>query len=241
MDEKIIALAGNPNTGKSTLFNVLTGLKQHTGNWSGKTVIKAEGQFTHSGINYRIIDLPGTYSLMANSIDEQVARDFICFEKPDVTIVVVDATSLARNMNLALQVMEVTSNVVICLNLIDEAFRKGIRIDIKGLSEELGVPVVPTSARRREGIQKLLNTIQSIVLGQIILQPKIVYYSNEVEEAIKLLLPHLLNALPSHLNPRWVALRMLSGDESLLEKIKDYNESTDHNVKFVEGKAISCH
>ena len=125
----IVALAGNPNTGKSTVFNALTGLRQHTGNWPGKTVARAEGGFQHAGRKARIVDLPGTYSLQAGSTDEEVARDFLLFGEPDVTVVVVDATRLERNLNLVLQVLEITDRVVICLNLMDEARRHGIAVD----------------------------------------------------------------------------------------------------------------
>ncbi len=162
MSKYRIALAGNPNTGKSTLFNTLTGLKQHTGNWTGKTVLKAEGEYEHNGSKYTLIDLPGTYSLYSNSADEEVARDYIIFEKPEVTVVVVDATAMERNLNLALQVMEMTSNVVICINLIDEAEKKGIVIDEKKLAKSLGVPVVKISARNRVGIGHLLNVIAKV-------------------------------------------------------------------------------
>lgn len=240
--EKTIALAGNPNTGKSTVFNALTGLKQHTGNWSGKTVLKAEGHFTHKDLNYRIIDLPGTYSLMANSMDEQVARDFICFDNPDVTIVVLDATSLERNMNLALQVMEVTSNVIVCLNLMDEAYRKGIRIDVRGLANELGVLVIPVSARKREGLVELKDAIHAVAIGEYVPNPKVIKYSEELEEAIKTLLPELETLLPKHLNARWVALRILSGDQQLIENIKKYNEVHHTKQGFESGReAMVCH
>jgi len=146
-DQIIVALAGNPNVGKSTVFNALTGLNQHTGNWPGKTVVNAQGLARHKDREFILVDLPGTYSFLANSVDEEVARDFICFGNPKVTIVVVDATCLERNLNLAFQVLEITSKVVVCINLLDEAKRKGLDVNIQTLSKELGVPVVPTVAR----------------------------------------------------------------------------------------------
>jgi len=148
----LLALAGNPNVGKSTVFNQLTGLRQHTGNWPGKTVVRAEGVFAHEGNRVKVVDLPGTYSLQAGSIDEEVARDFILFGRPDVTLVVVDATRLERNLNLVLQILEITDRVVVFLNLIDEARRHGIAVDPKRLEKELGVPVVAGIAREGVGI-----------------------------------------------------------------------------------------
>ena len=142
----VVALAGNPNTGKSTVFNALTGLRQHTGNWPGKTVARAEGGFSVGGQRYKLVDLPGTYSLLSASLDEQIARDFVLFGKPDVTVIVVDATRLERNLNLVLQVLEITDRAVVCLNLIDEARRKGLDVDDRRLARDLGVPVVATSA-----------------------------------------------------------------------------------------------
>lgn len=182
MKEYKIALEGNPNTGKSTLFNTLTGLNQHTGNWPGKTVIRAEGSFEHNGEQYTIVDLPGTYSLFSNSADEEVARDYIIFEQPDATIVVLDATSLERNLNLALQVLEMTSNVIICINLIDEADKKGMMIDEKKLAAELGVPVVKISARNKIGIDTLLNTLEQMVKRKISTNPYRMVYSEEIEK-----------------------------------------------------------
>jgi Fe2+ transport system protein B len=161
----VVALAGNPNTGKSTVFNALTGLRQHTGNWPGKTVTRAEGGFEYGDSRYKIIDLPGTYSLLATSLDEEVARDFILFGQPDVTIIVVDATRLERNLNLTLQVLEITDRSVVCLNLMDEAERRGIQVDDRRLARDLGVPVVPTSARYNQGIPELLQAVDDVATG----------------------------------------------------------------------------
>jgi ferrous iron transport protein B len=148
----VVALAGNPNTGKSTVFNALTGLRQHTGNWPGKTVTRAEGGFEYADQRFKLVDLPGTYSLLSTSLDEEIARDFILFGQPDVTVVVVDATRLERNLNLVIQVLEITDRAVICLNLMDEAHRHGLEVDERRLSRDLGVPVVPTSARYGQGL-----------------------------------------------------------------------------------------
>src|SRR5262245_37792254 len=162
----LVALAGNPNTGKSTVFNALTGLRQHTGNWPGKTVTRAEGVFQHGGKRIKLVDLPGTYSLQAGSSDEEVARDFILFGRPDATLVVLDATRLERNLPLALQILEITGRVVVCLNLMDEARRHGIAVDPKKLEQELGVPVIATSARSGEGIPELLDALLAVVSGE---------------------------------------------------------------------------
>ena len=150
-----VALAGNPNVGKSTVFNALTGLHQHTGNWPGKTVDNAQGSFTYLDNSFLMVDLPGTYSILAHTVEEQVARDFICFGKPDATLVVLDATCLERNLNLALQVMEITPNVIVCVNLMDEAVKKNITLNTSALQKELGVPVIPTAARNGKGLDDL--------------------------------------------------------------------------------------
>src|SRR5512136_185652 len=167
----IVALAGNPNTGKSTVFNALTGLRQHTGNWPGKTVTRAEGGFGYGGHRYKLVDLPGTYSLLAASPDEEAARDFILFGRPDVTVVVVDATRIERNLNLVLQVLEITDRVVVCLNLMDEARRHGVGIDRQKLAARLGVPVVAAAARRREGLPELLEAINGVATGSVATAP----------------------------------------------------------------------
>lgn len=162
-DDYVIALAGNPNTGKSTVFNSLTGLNQHTGNWPGKTVANAQGSFTHENKQYILVDLPGTYSLCANSVEEQVARDFICSSNPAATVIVTDATCLERNLNLVLQIIEITPHVIVCVNLMDEARKKKIMINLERLSELLDVPVVGTTARSGVGLEELKDSIATVV------------------------------------------------------------------------------
>jgi small GTP-binding protein len=232
-----IALAGNPNTGKSTLFNLLTGLRQHTGNWTGKTVAHAEGFFDYKGQSYQITDLPGTYSLYSNSADEEVARDFIIFAKPDVTLVVLDATALERNLNLALQVLEMTSQVIVCVNLMDEAKKKGIQIDIHKLSQKLGVPVVPISARNEEGIDQLLDAIDQMVRGDIQTNPLQISYNRTIEEKIEKLVPFVKQVIGDHYPARWIALRLLDGDMSLLQSLQ---KEPQQFLKEVPHYACNC-
>jgi len=217
----VIALAGNPNTGKSTVFNSLTGLRQHTGNWPGKTVVRAEGAYLYAGRKNKLIDLPGTYSLLSTSEDEEVARNFILFGKPDVTIIVVDASRLERNLNLVLQVLEITSKVVICLNLMDEAERHGIEIDQRALARDLGVPVVATIARTEVGIPELISTIDEVATGKIVCKPhRVKNLNNTIEKAVSKLAQALEDQYPGLPNSRWLAFRLLEGDERISEAVE---------------------
>lgn len=218
----MIALAGNPNTGKSTVFNALTGLRQHTGNWPGKTVTRAEGGFSYGDKRYKIVDLPGTYSLLSTSLDEEIARDFILFGQPDVTVVVADATRLERNLNLVIQVLEITDRVVLCLNLMDEARRHHVEVDDRQLSRDLGVPVVPTSARGGVGLPELLDAIGVVCGRQVKNKPH--QLQNEppaLKEALNELVAQITAVHPGLPNVRWVAMRLLGGDESLAAALRD--------------------
>jgi ferrous iron transport protein B len=216
----VVALAGNPNTGKSTVFNSLTGLHQHTGNWPGKTVTRAEGVFAHQGSSYRLVDLPGTYSLLSTSFDEEVARDFILFGKPDVTVIVVDATRLERNLNLVLQILEITSRVVVCVNLMDESRRHGLTINDRQLSRELGVPVVPASARSGEGIATLVRTVHEVATGQLTSQPyRMAESTDGYDGAVNSLVGQIEACFVDVPNARWVALRLLEGDERMADAV----------------------
>ena len=217
----LVALAGNPNTGKSTIFNSLTGLRQHTGNWPGKTVARADGGYQHADHRFKLVDLPGTYSLQAGSPDEEVARDFILFGQPDVTVVVVDATRLERNLNLVLQILEITDRVVVDLNLVDEARRHGIAIDERKLAAELGVPVVPTVARSGEGIPELREAVYRVANGETVTQPyRITDYPPELETAVHELVPLIEETYPELPNARWVALRLLNKDERVEDAVR---------------------
>jgi Fe2+ transport system protein B len=217
----VVALAGNPNTGKSTVFNALTGLRQHTGNWPGKTVVRSEGGFEYASHRYKLVDLPGTYSLLAASPDEEVARNFILFGRPDVTLVVMDATRVERNLNLVLQVLEITDRVVVCLNLMDEARRHGLEIDDRALARELGVPVVPTAARQREGLDRLLDAVSEVATGRTVCRRRrIENEPPELKAAVGELTAQIVETFPGLPNARWVALRLLDGDNRIIEALQ---------------------
>lgn len=242
----VIALAGNPNTGKSTVFNALTGLHQHTGNWPGKTVVNARGEYTHNGKENILVDLPGTYSLFASSAEEEVARDFICFGNSDAVIVVTDATCLERNLNLVYQVIELTNKVVLCINLIDEAKKKNIIIDSNGIEKELGIPVVLCAARSGIGIKELKEAVYKVASRQINPKAKTVDYQDYIEEKIKTIQP-LMEKNICGINSRWLALRVIDGDTMLIksifsnfdkESIKEILESANTSISNDDKRNI---
>jgi len=218
----VIALAGNPNVGKSTVFNSLTGLKQHTGNWPGKTVTNARGQYKHKNKDFILVDLPGTYSMISSSVEEEIARDFMCFGNPDTTIVVADATCMERNLNLVLQTLEMQKNVIVCVNLIDEATRKGIKIDVNHLSKLLGVPVVATNARKKRALKPLMDEVYKVVSSKTQNTPYQVEYDIVIEKAISFIQPIVENIVKDSLDSRFICLKLLENDKTILSSINDY-------------------
>lgn len=212
----IVALAGNPNTGKSTIFNALTGMRQHIGNWPGKTVARATGSFRFEEQLFDLVDLPGTYSLLAMSPEEKIARGFLVFEPPDCTVAVADAARLERNLNLALQVMEITDRVVLCLNLVDEAEAFGIEIDHHALEQHLGVPVVPTVARSGHGLDQLRAVMARVATGELRPEPAVLSPPPSIAGAANELARRISAANPSFPCPAWAAARLLDGSDPAL-------------------------
>ncbi|MBE5961774.1 MAG: ferrous iron transport protein B [Lachnospiraceae bacterium] len=240
-DDKVVALAGNPNVGKSTVFNGLTGMNQHTGNWPGKTVTNAQGYCKTKNHNYVMVDIPGTYSLMAHSAEEEVARNFICFGEPDAVVVVCDATCLERNLNLVLQTMEISKHVIVCVNLIDEAKKKHIKIDLNGISEQLGVPVVGTVARKKHTLDDLMQAVDQALDTPS--APLSVSYPDIIEKAIDSISPVIKEKVQDKINSRWLSLKLLDEDASLIHEIRqflgeNFLEDPELNTALKNTKAI---
>lgn len=255
-----VALAGNPNVGKSTIFNSLTGMHQHTGNWTGKTVANATGEAIINDKEFTFVDIPGTYSIMSNSEEEEIARDYICFGKPDATVIVVDSTCLERNLNLVYQIMEITDNIIVCVNLLDEAKKKKIKIDLKKLEDLLGVPVVGTIAREKQTLENLKNTIYKVCEGEIKPHTKTVIYEQEIEENLEKIVEKLdtdllVNEYSKKRNIvteigveknkiskklcRWIAIKLIDGEEKILKSIQE-NLEIDLEEQGIQQSVIEA-
>jgi small GTP-binding protein len=219
--EITIALAGNPNSGKTTVFNNLTGSRQHVGNWPGVTVEKKEGRCTFKGQRIRVVDLPGVYSLTAYSLDEVVARDYVVDERPDVVVDVVDASNLERNLYLAIQFLEMGANLVIALNMMDVAEARGYQINVEELSHLLGSPVVPMVAAKNQGTNALLETVVSVATEETQVHGINIQYGHDVEaEIAKLEQLIATNSLAQQYSPRWLAVKLLEEDKEIIGKIR---------------------
>lgn len=237
-DEHVIALIGNPNVGKSTIFNALTGLNQHTGNWPGKTVESASGSYFYNNNKYTLIDLPGTYSLEASSKEEEVSRDFICFEKHALTIVVLDATMLERNLNLATQIIETGDNVLICVNLMDEAKKRNITIDLKKMQSILKVPVIGTCANDKKSLNKLIKLVEKSCEEKNYNSKKFLY-DKEIEDVIEKM-EKTLNKYTENDNNRFFALKLLEGNPSFNKQIYDYLNIKQTDKEIIEKVITNC-
>lgn len=255
-----VALAGNPNVGKSTIFNSLTGMHQHTGNWTGKTVANATGKAIINDKEFTFVDIPGTYSIMSNSEEEEIARDYICFGNPDATVIVVDSTCLERNLNLVYQIMEITDNIIVCVNLLDEAKKKKIKIDLKRLENLLGVPVVGTVARDKQTLENLKKTIYKVCEGEIKPHTKTVRYEQEIEENLEKIVEALdTDSLKNEYSEkrkmatdieveenkiskklyRWIAIKLIDGEEKILKSIQE-NLELDLEEKEIQQSVMEA-
>jgi Fe2+ transport system protein B len=227
-----VALIGNPNVGKSVIFNNLTGARQHVGNWPGKTVEKKEGRYTYAGVEMHIVDLPGTYSLSSRAVDELIARNYIIEEDPDVVVDIVDAANLERNLYLTMLLLELEANVIVVLNMSDIAAKKGYTIDVDQLSSRLGVPVISTIATRKEGMNELSKTIVRVAKQK---SPKknVVNYGKSLEKRIALLTEAISKDrnLMEKYSPRWLAIKLLEQDEEVLKKV----ETSSYCKEILEG------
>lgn len=233
-EDYVVALAGNPNVGKSTVFNELTGLNQHTGNWPGKTVENAEGYYEFNGSIVKVVDLPGTYSLLSNSEEEEIARDYICFSKPDIVVVVADATSLERNLNLFIQISEITYKVLLCVNLIDEAKKKNIEIDFNLLEDELNSIVVPASARSGIGIDDLKKAILKELKSNKEKKHAITY-SSYIEESVKKIENIINKAIEvDKRKNRWLSIRILEGNKNILDSLYSKYDIKEKYIKAID-------
>ncbi|MDE5619951.1 MAG: 50S ribosome-binding GTPase [Ruminococcus sp.] len=228
----LVALAGNPNVGKSTVFNALTGMNQHTGNWAGKTVSSAEGYFEYKDMKVTLADIPGTYSLRTNSAEETTASDFVCFSGADAVIIVCDATCLERNLNLTLQIIEAMPKSIVCINLLDEAETKGIEINTDLLSELLGVQAVGVTARSGKGLDRLLESLYNCINDSSDIKPSFIQLPDNIENAVsetQKLIENNINKLP----PRLTALRIIEDDTDFIEKAEQF-ENTSFTIPEIE-------